>query len=61
MVLIGIIGGTGLENPNFFQQRTEIEVETTPWGDSGSIFNGFTVLRMKFTTQKINAVTVVAP
>jgi len=41
MVLIGIIGGTGLENPNFFQQRTEIEVETTPWGDSGTIFSGF--------------------
>lgn len=40
MVVIGIIGGTGLEDPNIFQEKTEVLVEKTPWGEAPQIFSG---------------------
>lgn len=40
MTLIGIIGGTGLEDPTIFTDRKEVNVPTTPWGNPSTIFSG---------------------
>ena len=40
MVVIGIIGGTGLEDPTIFAERKELKIETTPWGEASTIFSG---------------------
>ena len=48
MVKIGIIGGTGLEDPGLIKDSKSISV-TTPYGDPGSML----------TTGKINGVSVV--
>ncbi|CAG5094529.1 Oidioi.mRNA.OKI2018_I69.XSR.g13641.t1.cds [Oikopleura dioica] len=40
MTRIAIIGGTGLEDPDVFQDKTEVSVENTPWGEASTIWKG---------------------
>ncbi|CBY13159.1 unnamed protein product [Oikopleura dioica] len=40
MARIAIIGGTGLEDPDIFKDKTEVIVGSTPWGEASKIWKG---------------------
>ena len=38
--VIGIIGGTGLENPEILKEKVELKTQQTPWGEASTICSG---------------------